>query len=95
MSTNTSNRILVVSAELAEFIVTELNWDGVAEDLLGAAPAELPAILDSTDLLELAGHVEDTYGIEIPNDEIVPETFATVQVLAQVVVAKQEALSGS
>ena len=93
MSTNTSDRVRIVSAELAEFIATELNWDGATDDLLGSTPVELPAILDSSDLLELAGHLEDTYGIEIANDEIVPETFATVQVLAGVVVAKQEELA--
>lgn len=95
MSTEAIERVAHVSNELADFIVNELDWDGTKADLLADEPAELPAILDSTDLLELAGFLEDTYGISINDEEIVAETFASVHVLAQLVVAKQSAVEAS
>jgi len=86
---NPGERVATVSGELAEFIVNDLNWDGTTADLLSDDPVQLPAVLDSSDLLELAGFLEDTYGISIDDEEIVAETFATVTQVAQFVVAKQ------
>ncbi len=93
VSTQVRDRVATVSDELAEFIITALQWDGAKEDLLADEPVELPEILDSADLLELAGFLEDNYGIEISDEEVVAETFASVAILAQIVVAKQAALN--
>lgn len=89
MADGTSERIDAVSDQLADFIVNDLDWDGTREDLLGSEPVELPSILDSSDLLELAGFLEDKFGIIIDDEEIVAETFASVRLLAELVVAKQ------
>jgi acyl carrier protein len=35
-------------------------------------------ILDSTGILELVSHLEETYGIEITEDELVPENLDSV-----------------
>ena len=88
-------RVAAISAELAEFIVNDLNWDGTTEDLLAEDRVALPEILDSTDLLELAGFLEDTYGIAINDEEIVAENFASVHDVARLVVSKQAALEAT
>lgn len=93
MSIESDSRIAQVSDELADFIIKELDWDGTKSDLLADEPVELPAILDSSDLFELAGFLEDSYGIEISDEEIVAQTFATVKLLAETVVTKQAILS--
>lgn len=36
-------------------------------------------IIDSTGVLELISHLEATYGIEIADDEMLPENFDSVQ----------------
>ena len=95
MSEQTGERVATISAELAEFIVNDLNWDGTTEDLLAEDRVALPEILDSTDLLELAGFLEDTYGIAINDEEIVAENFASVHDVARLVVAKQVALGAT
>lgn len=92
MSTQPNERVATVSDELADFIIGDLHWDGPKEDLLSRDPIDLAAILASADLLELAGWVEEKYGIEISDEEVVAETFSSVNQLAQVVVAKQAAL---
>lgn len=82
------DRADTVGGELAEFIVNELNWDGTKEELL-AGRVELSSILDSTELLELAGFLEDQFNVVIDDSEIVAETFASVSQLAEFVVSKQ------
>lgn len=78
-----------VSDRIATFIVTDLEWSGTKQQLLAADPVELPSALDSSDLLELAGHLEDSFGVVIADEEIVVENFVTVRRLAELVVQKQ------
>jgi acyl carrier protein len=91
MSTQADERVATVSDEVADFIVNDLGWDGPKGDLLADEPTELPSILDSPDLLELAGFLEEKYEIEVSAEEITAENFASVLSLARVVVAKQSA----
>ena len=78
-----------VSDQIATFIVDDLKWEGTKEELLGPDPVELPFALDSTDLLELAGYLEDTFAIEIADEEIVADNFSSVRRLAELIVEKQ------
>lgn len=89
MGTQISEPADSVATTLAEFIVEDLDWDGSKEELLSDQPVDLPAILDSTDLMELAGFLEDEFGVVIDDEEIVAETFASVRQLALFVVTKQ------
>ena len=84
-------RVDVVAGRLAEFIVNDLEYDGGREALLGEQPVNLPEILDSTDLLELASFLEDEFDVVIDDAEIVGDTFESVTALAELVVKKQDA----
>jgi acyl carrier protein len=85
------DHVEAVSDRVATFIVEDLKWEGTKQALLAPDPAELPAVLDSSDLLELAGYLEDTFGITIADEEIVVENFANVRRLAQLIVDKRAA----
>ncbi len=63
---------------IAQFVVSRLNYDGSVDDLLRPDPVRLTEAVDSAALLELASFVEDEFDVTIPDDEIAPETFATV-----------------
>jgi acyl carrier protein len=91
MTDGTDNEVEAVSDQIATFIVTGLRWEGTTQELLAADPVELPAVLDSSDLLELAGYLEDTFGVVIDDDEIVADNFGSVRQLASLVVHKQTA----
>ena len=56
-------------------------------DKLESDDASLVAsgMIDSTGAMELVGFVEDTYGIEIPNNEIGPENLDTVNLIVALV----------
>lgn len=83
-----------VSRRIAEYICHDLGWDGSPEQLVAEDSVSLPEILDSTELLDLAGFLEDEYSITLGDDEVVAKNFATTRVLAGLVVAKQAASSG-
>jgi acyl carrier protein len=79
-----------VARALAEFIVTGLGWDGDTRALLEQDAVRLPEILDSAQLLELAGYLEDEFGVVVEDEEITAERFRSVHELAEAVVTKQD-----
>jgi acyl carrier protein len=90
MTENIDEQVDTVSDQVATFIVKDLQWDGKREELLSLDdPVELPAVLDSTDLLELAGYLEDAFAIRIDDEEIVADNFANVRRLAELIVDKK------
>ena len=48
-------------------------------------------VLDSTGFLELIGHIEETYGIRVLDDEMVPENLDSLQAAADFVARKRTA----
>jgi acyl carrier protein len=62
--------------------VTTLSPD---EDLLERG------IVDSAGIVQLIGYLEERYGVEVTDDELLPENFRTVDDLARFVRAKTEA----
>jgi acyl carrier protein len=80
MSSNGSDE---ASLRIAHFIVTDLEYAGPATDLLGPDPVRLTEAIDSAGLMELASFVEDSFGVQIQDDELVPENFATVHDLVR------------
>ena len=89
MHTENASRSTEIGESIALFIVNDLNWDGTVEALLGPSPVDLPSILDSADLLELAGFLEDNFGVVIDDEEIVADNFSSVMRLAVIVADKE------
>lgn len=94
MTESIDDYVAAVSDQVATFIVEDLQWEGTKQELLAPDPVELPAVLDSSDLLELAGYLENSFGVMIDDEEIVADNFANVRQLAQLIVDKQSG-SGS
>ncbi|HKI55042.1 MAG TPA: phosphopantetheine-binding protein [Anaerolineales bacterium] len=65
---------------LADFIKTEIIRNRNAqldesEDLLGAG------ILDSLSILKLVAHIDESFGIEIPDEDVVYENFHSLKAI--------------
>jgi acyl carrier protein len=75
--------------ELIEYIQTEIAYD--RPTTLSHDEPLLDGALDSTDVLRLVVHVEERYGVRIEDTDLVPENFATVATLADLVRGKQSA----
>ena len=89
MAENLHGEVGAVSEQIAAFIVQNLEWEGTEQELLAPDdPVELPFVLDSADLLELAGYLEDAFGIMIADEELVADNFVTVRHLATLIVDK-------
>ncbi len=52
-------------------------------------------IIDSTGVLELVMFIEETYGVSVEDDEIVPENLDSISKIAEYVQRKQEQLTTS
>jgi acyl carrier protein len=71
--------------------------DYIAEMLGPATPAQLDLdtplleqdLLDSVGIYELVIYLEERYEIEVLDEEVVPENFGTILVLAKLVEAKR------
>ena len=48
-------------------------------------------VLDSTGFLELIGHLEETYGIKVLDDEMVPENLDSLESVVRFVASKRAA----
>jgi acyl carrier protein len=66
---------------------------------LGDDPASIPAskslieggIIDSTGVLELIGFLEEQYGIQIEDDELLPENLDSIEYIVHFVTRKRAA----
>ncbi len=85
MSTDASSE---AALRIARFVVIQLDERRSVTDFVGSQPVRLTEELDSVGLLELASFVEDAFGVQIQDDEIVPENFATVADVVRVLQGK-------
>lgn len=83
--------VKAIEQRLSSFIACDLGWQGDATTLVGPGARDLSEVLDSQELLEMLTFVEDTYAIEVADEELVPENFATLPRVASMVSSKMAA----
>ena len=52
-------------------------------------------LIDSTGVLELVNYLEDTHGIKVEDEELVPENLDSINLIAKFVASKQLATTTS
>ena len=72
---------------LAQFVVDELLYD---REVPKVEPGEalVNNLLDSMDILNLVGFLEERFGVRVEDDELVPENFETLRAVASFVSGK-------
>lgn len=80
-----------VSQQVKAFIVDSFLFGDEAEaDRLGLDDSLLEqGVLDSTGVLELVAFLEGTFGIQLDDDELVPENLDTVRRIAAFIERKR------
>jgi len=73
---------------LRDFIVQELHWDGRADDLTPDYPLIANHVVDSMGLLTLISFLEDHFGVDIADEELVPDNFSTLRKIASLIERK-------
>lgn len=69
------------------FVVTNFLFD--SGDVEDEAPLLGEGIIDSTGVLELVMFVEETFGITVADEDVLPENFDSIATLAAYVERKQ------
>jgi acyl carrier protein len=72
---------------LRSFIVDELRWDQGAP-LTPDYPLLTRGVVDSLGILSLVSFIESTFGVQILDEELVPEHFETIADIASLIDAK-------
>lgn len=76
---------------LREFISRELAGGRPTAELPDDLPLIAQRIVDSLGIFQLVSFVEDEFGVEVRDDEVVLENFATIATLAAFIEAKRSA----
>jgi acyl carrier protein len=70
---------------LRDFIVEDLGWGGDPAQLTGDYDLLENGVIDSIGVFQLVSLIEERLGVEVPDDDLVPENFASVAALARMV----------
>lgn len=75
--------------ELRNFIVSELHWDGAKDYLTLDYPLIENHVLDSLGLFQLVSFVEEHFGVEVGDEELIPENFGTIGAITALIERKR------
>lgn len=81
---------MLINSQIREFLYENFIFTGL-NGLDDDASFLEHGVVDSTGVLELVLFAEETFGIAVEDDEVVPDNFDSVSRLAAFVVAKQRA----
>ena len=80
---------MTTEQELHHYIVTELDWQGTAGELTSDTFLLDGAAIDSMSILQLVTFIEEHYGVEILDEELVPEHFGTLRTISGLIDSKR------
>jgi acyl carrier protein len=79
-----------IEQTVREFLINEVFYDKVFDrDALGPTDT-LVGLLDSLGIMRVVNFCEETYGIQIPDTDILPEHFETIRSIAELIGAQQK-----
>lgn len=84
---------MTMEAGIRNVILSQSTTAGLADTLTEDTPLFESQALDSLGIFELIVHLEQKYGIQILDEEAVPENFGTVATIARFVEGKLAAQS--
>jgi acyl carrier protein len=71
------------------FIIDELRFRGSAKDLKNDYPLLEKEVLDSMGIFQVVSFLESEFGIEVGDEDLVPDNFGTIDLIAALVESKQ------
>ncbi|HEX8995004.1 MAG TPA: acyl carrier protein [Ktedonobacterales bacterium] len=75
----------LIRQQIHEYVVMNFLFDGSGAGLDDDAPLVEQNILDQTGIVELVLFIEETYGVQVADDEVTPENFDSVNAIANYV----------
>jgi acyl carrier protein len=77
-----------VKDKVRAYIAEELNWEGASEELTDDYPLLDKGVVDSAGVFQVVSFVETEFGVEIQDEELVPEHFGTLEGITRLVESK-------
>ncbi|KYF62638.1 acyl carrier protein [Sorangium cellulosum] len=78
-----------IESTIRTFLVTSFGYRGATADLGAEVPLLDQGILDSTAVLEIVQFLEQDLGIQVADEEMVPENFGSIARLVTYVNSKK------
>ena len=78
-----------VRDRVRSFIINELQYEGDPADLTDDYPLLEKGVIDSAGIFQVVSFVETEFGVEIENEELVPEHFGTLGGIGRLVASKR------
>ena len=75
----------MLKAELASFIEKNLVGEDRRISITEKTPLIEDGIIDSMGLMQVVAFLEERAGVRVPDDEVTPENFETVEAIDQLV----------
>lgn len=79
------------AAQIKTFIIENFLFNAEGSSLGDDESFLESGIVDSTGILEVVAWIEDTFGIKVPDTDLLPENFDTVQRLSAYLIRNAEA----
>lgn len=67
------------------FITQNLGWTGRASELTPDYDLIENDVVDSLGIMKLVGLIEDHFGVEIPDEQLVAENFVSIRALSALI----------
>ena len=80
---------MTVQDRVRRFIIDELNWDRPPADLTDEFPLLQSGAVDSMGVFNLVSFLEEEYGVQISDEDLVPENFGTIEGIARLLDSKR------
>jgi acyl carrier protein len=87
--TDSEPPVSATAERIRDFLAEDLQWQGSRSELTDDLPLIENQVVDSMSLLRLVSWLEPTFGITLPDEEIVPANFGTIAKIAALVESKQ------
>ncbi len=88
-------KIPSIESEIRQFLAANFFLGDDPSELGGSASLIEAGVIDSTGVLELVGFLEETFGVRIQDDELVPENLDTIDNIVAFVSRKRAAESAA
>lgn len=80
----------MIEDDVRGFIIQELDWDASTGELTNDYPLIDRHVLDSLGIFQLVSFIESEFGVEVRDEELVPENFGTISSIAKLVGSKRD-----
>ena len=80
---------MTTQEKIRNFILDELNWQGSSEELTDDFPLIEKRAVDSVGIFSIVAFLEGEFGIEIQDEELVPDNFSSIGKISALVASKK------